>query len=110
VGLKAIFNNGYQYKKAGVILMRLTPNNITKLSLFNTSNPIQQLLMSVADKLNKSCGNNKIEFATQYLGRQWKMKQEKLSKCCATKINDLMVIEILYFTYFYKNCNSFLSK
>lgn len=34
--------------------------------------------MSVIDKMNKSYGTNKIKFASQSLGRQWKMIQEKL--------------------------------
>lgn len=94
IGLKAIFREGYHYKKAGVIVMGLTPNNETQLSLFNTSNPKHQPLMSVIDKMNKSYGKNKVKFATQSLGRQWKMKQEKLSKCYTTKINDVINISL----------------
>jgi DNA polymerase V len=94
IGLIAIFREGYHYKKAGVIVMGLTPNNETQLSLFNTSNPKHQPLMSVIDKMNKSYGKNKVKFATQSLGRQWKMKQEKLSKCYTTKINDVINISL----------------
>ncbi|HLW29716.1 MAG TPA: Y-family DNA polymerase [Brumimicrobium sp.] len=93
-GLEAIFKEGYHYKKAGVVLMELTPNNKTQLSLFNTSNPKHQPLMSVIDKLNRSYGNNKIKFANQSLGRQWKMKQEKLSPCFSTNINDIIKIKL----------------
>ena len=93
IGLKAIFKEGYHYKKAGVIVMGLTPNNETQLSLFNTSNPKHQPLMSVIDKLNQSYGTNKIKFATQSLGRQWKMKQEKLSPSYTTKIKEIITIK-----------------
>ena len=94
VGLKAIFLEGYHYKKAGVIVMGLTPNNETQLSLFNTSNPKHQPLMSVIDKMNKSYGTNKIKFANQSLGRQWKMKQEKLSKSFTTRIDEIITINL----------------
>lgn len=94
VGLKAIFREGYHYKKAGVIVMGLTPNNETQLSLFNTSNPKHQPLMSVIDKMNKSYGTNKIKFANQSLGRQWKMKQEKLSKSYTTRLNEVITINL----------------
>jgi DNA polymerase V len=94
IGLKAIFKEGYHYKKAGVMVMGLTPNNETQLSLFNTSNPKHQPLMSVIDKLNKSYGTNKIKFANQSLGRQWKMKQEKLSKSYTTRLNEVITINI----------------
>lgn len=94
IGLKAIFKEGYNYKKAGVIVMGLTPNNATQLSFFNTSNPRHQPLMSVVDKLNKSYGKNKIKFANQSLGRQWKMKQEKLSKSYTTRIDEIITVKV----------------
>jgi DNA polymerase V len=94
IGLKAIYREGYHYKKAGVMVMGLTPNNETQLSLFNTSNPKHQPLMSVIDKMNRSYGKNKVKFATQSLGRQWKMKQEKLSPCYTTRINDVVNISV----------------
>ena len=94
IGLKAIFKEGYQYKKAGVVVMGLTPNSETQLSLFNSSNPKHQPLMSVIDKMNTNFGTNKVRFATQSLGRQWKMKQEKLSKCYTTKVDEVISITI----------------
>ena len=94
IGLKQIFREGYHYKKAGVIVMGLTPNNETQLSLFNTSNPKHQPLMSIIDKMNKSYGKNKIKFATQSIDRQWKMKQEKLSPSYTTRINDIVSIQL----------------
>jgi DNA polymerase V len=94
IGLKAIFKEGYHYKKAGVIVMGLTPNDQTQLSLFNTSNPKHQPLMSVVDKLNKCYGKNKIKFGNQSLGRQWKMKQEKLSKSYTTRIDEVVVVRV----------------
>ena len=74
--------------------MGLTPNNETQLSFFNTSNPRHQSLMSVVDKLNKSYGKNKIKFGNQSLGRQWKMKQEKLSKSYTTRIDEIITVKV----------------
>jgi DNA polymerase V len=92
--LKAIFREGYHYKKAGVVVMGLTPNNETQLSLFNSSNPKHQSLMGVIDKMNSSYGANKVKFANQSLGRQWKMKQENLSKCYTTRIDEIINIKL----------------
>ena len=94
IGLKAIFKEGYHYKKAGVIVMGLTPNNETQLSLFNASNPKHQPLMSVIDKMNRSYGKNQIKFGTQSLDRQWKMRQEKLSPSYTTRIKDIITIKV----------------
>jgi DNA polymerase V len=94
IGLNAIFKEGYNYKKAGVILMGLTPNSQVQLSLFNASNPKHQPLMSVIDRLNQSMGKTAVRFATQSIGRKWKMKQEKLSPCYTTRINEILSIPI----------------
>ena len=94
IGLQQIFKEGYHYKKAGVIVMGLTPNTETQLSLFSSSNPKHQPLMSVVDKLNKSIGQTKVRFASQSIGRQWKMKQEKLSPCYTTKMKDIIQIQL----------------
>ncbi len=94
IGLKAIFKEGYHYKKAGVIVMGLTPNSETQLSLFNSSNPKHQALMSTMDRLNKNIGSDKVKLATQSLDRKWKMKQEKLSPSYTTRINEIITINV----------------
>ena len=93
-GFKAIFKKGYRYKKAGVIVMGLTPNNETQLNLFETSNPKHQPLMSVIDKMNRNYGNNKIKFGVQSLGRQWKMKQDRLSPKFSTLLKDVITVKV----------------
>jgi DNA polymerase V len=50
--------------------------------------------MSTIDKLNLSYGVNKVKFGNQSFGRQWKMKQEKLSKSFSTKIDEIMTINV----------------
>ncbi len=92
VGLQAIYREGFHYKKAGVIVMGLTPNNQKQYSLFTSENPKHEPIMNVVDRLNKAYGNNKIKFGSQSLGRQWKMKQEKLSPRYSTNIQEIIII------------------
>ncbi|PWB23614.1 Y-family DNA polymerase [Flavobacterium sp. HTF] len=92
-GFNAIFKPGYRYKKAGVIVMGLTSNNETQLNLFTTSNPKHQPLMSVIDKMNQCYGENKIKFGVQSLGRQWKMKQDRLSPKFSTCLKDVIIVK-----------------
>lgn len=94
IGLKAIFKEGYQYKKAGVIVLGITPNSQVQLSLFNTSNPKHQPIMRVVDKLNAAMGKTTVRFASQSIGRQWKMKQERLSPCYTTRIKEIVTIKV----------------
>lgn len=44
--------------------------------------------------MNKNQGTNKIKFTTQSHGRQWRMKQEKLSTCYTTRIDEIIKINI----------------
>ncbi len=93
-GLKAIFKPGYHYKKAGVILMGIVPNEQTQLSLFASSNPKHKLIMHAMDRINQSLCQTKIMFAGQSLNRKWKMKQEKLSPRFTTKFQDIIKINV----------------
>lgn len=92
-GLKTIFKEGYHYKKAGVIVSDLTPQNEKQLSLFTSENPKHQPLMEKIDAINQSIGQNKVKFACQDLDRTWKMRQEKLSPRYTTQLDE--VIEVI---------------
>ena len=93
-GLEAIFTKDYCYKKAGVIVMDLTPTHQKQFTLFTTEKVKHKPLMTVVDKLNKSYGNNIVKFGSQSLGRQWKMKQERLSPRFSTNINEVINVKI----------------
>src|SRR6056297_3138580 len=73
-GLKQIFKQGFHYKKAGVIVMDITPENQQQIMLFENSNPKHKPLMEVMDKINHSLGQQKIKLGSQDLGRTWKMR------------------------------------
>ncbi|WP_196888497.1 Y-family DNA polymerase [Aureivirga sp. CE67] len=92
-GLEAIFQKGYQYKKAGVIVMGLTPSDQKQFSLFSEENPKHEDLMKIVDRLNTSYGNNKVKFGGQSLDKQWKMKQERLSPRYTTNIHEVISVQ-----------------
>ena len=50
--------------------------------------------MRVVDRLDHSIGKTVVRFATQSIGRQWKMKQEKLSQRYTTKIKEVVEIQL----------------
>lgn len=91
-GLEQIYKEGYHYKKAGVIVMGITPENTKQFTLFTAENPKHLPLMKTIDSLNKGIGQNKVKFASQDLGRTWKMKQEKLSPRYTTKLTEIINI------------------
>jgi len=72
--------------------MGLTPDNQKQFTLFSNENPKHHNITAVVDRLNRTYGNNKIKFAAQSLGRQWKMKQEKLSSRYTTNFKEVITI------------------
>jgi len=91
-GLSLIFKQGYQYKKAGVIVMDITPEETNQISMFENTNPKHKVLMDVMDRLNSAIGQKKIKLASQTLDRTWKMKQERLSPRYTTRLSEIITI------------------
>jgi DNA polymerase V len=87
-----IFKEGIKYKRAGIIVMGLVPNNNYQLDMFQHENPKHKSLMSAIDGLNKKYKDNKIKLGNQDLERTWKMRQERLSPRYTTNINDIIKI------------------
>ena len=92
-GLKKIYKKNIEYKKAGVIVMGLVPNNRTQLNIFEKENPKHQALMKTLDFITKKEGSSKIKLASQDLKRIWKMKQTKLSSRYTTELNETISIK-----------------
>jgi DNA polymerase V len=92
-GLQKMFKEGYQYKKAGVVVMDFTPERSHQLNLFENSNPKHKALMQTIDRLNNSIGQQKVKLASQDLDRTWKMKQEKLSPRYTTQMNEIITLD-----------------
>lgn len=94
LALEKIFRPGYAYKKAGVIVHDIVPENAVQGTLFEASNPKHTPLMQTLDRIKASFGSHKIKLASQDLHRIWKMKQEKLSPAYTTRWEDLPEIKV----------------
>ena len=92
--LKRIFKAGYQYKKAGVIAMDLTPAEAGQMRLFGDSDPRHKPLMLAVDHLNRQHGMQKVRLAAQTPGRVWKMKQAFRSPHYTTRFKDIINVHI----------------
>ncbi|MGY0391408.1 Y-family DNA polymerase [Bizionia sp. KMM 8389] len=88
-----IFKTGVKYKRAGVIVMGLVPNNNYQLHLFEHENPKHKPLMTTIDQLNKKYQSHKIKLGNQDLNRTWKMRQERLSPRYTTHIADIIKVK-----------------
>ena len=89
-GLKEIFMEGYQYKKAGVIITEITEH--VQLGVFdNIDRDKRKRLMETVDQINDKYGVS-IKLAAQGNGRDWKYKQEQLSQRYTTNVNEIITI------------------
>ena len=92
-GLKKIYRKDIEYKKAGVIVMGLIPNNKIQLNIFEKENPKHQILMKTLDFISKKEGPSKIKLASQDLKRIWKMKQTRLSSRYTTELDEIISLK-----------------
>ena len=90
--LKTIFEEGEIYKKAGVIVTNIIPENQKQFHLFEEENPKHLKLMEVMDAYYKKTGERKIRLGNQDLQKTWKMKQDHLSKKYTTDIHHILEI------------------
>ncbi len=92
--LSVIFREGYEYKRAGVIVQDFTDEDKTQMSLFENSDERHKKLMQSIDKVNAMFGQQKIKLGSQDPKKVWKMKQEKLSPSYTTKLSDIIIIRV----------------
>ena len=87
--LKQIYQTGYGFKKAGVILMDISPANVMQGSLFDTVDrkKLQNATYSI-DYLNERYGRNTVIIGTQGFDGEWKIRQERLCPCFTTRMKD----------------------
>tara|TARA_Y100000385_G_scaffold210607_1_gene218550 strand:+ start:426 stop:1679 length:1254 start_codon:yes stop_codon:yes gene_type:complete len=94
-GLEKIYRSYCTYKKAGVIVSDISPQQQQQLSLFDTlDRKKHQSIMTALDNINDKIGKDKVRLAVQGNGRQWKMKQEQLSPCYSTRIEDALKVYV----------------
>jgi DNA polymerase V len=91
-GLKQLYKKGYNYKKAGVIVMGLKPEKEHQFSLFDDEKLKHKSIMRVIDLMNSKYRSPKVKIANQDLNKTWKMKQEHLSPKYTTAINEIIEI------------------
>jgi DNA polymerase V len=89
-----LFESGYKLKKAGVVLLGLTPENERQLSLFPQADKERsQAVMQVMDRINSRYGNQAIHLAAVGTSKKWQTRAEKLSPRYTTNWNDLPLVK-----------------
>jgi len=81
-----------KFKKAGVIVTELIPENTKQFDLFLDEDPRHQALMKAMDKMNHKNGRRIIRLGAQE-EKTWDMKQGMLSPRYTTDIKDILVVQ-----------------
>jgi DNA polymerase V len=92
-GLERIFKPEYLYKKAGIMLTGIFPEDQVQLNFFTSrDNEKEKALMSAVDKINTRFGRGKIQFGASGISRDWKSRPAKRSPCYTTKWPDILSV------------------
>ncbi|HKX85029.1 MAG TPA: Y-family DNA polymerase [Flavobacterium sp.] len=86
-------NEGIKFKKAGVIVSALIPEDSKQFHLFEDENPKHLQLMETIDLLNKKIGTRKIKLGNQNMELTWDMNQNHLSPRYTTNFNEILEIQ-----------------
>lgn len=88
-----LFKNGTQYKKAGVMLSGIVPDNSIQANLFlSETKNCERKLMDMMDNVNFSQRDDVLKFAASGTVRNWKMQQNHISPRYTTRWNELFEI------------------
>lgn len=95
LALEKIYKEGYNYKKAGVIVSGIVPSLHIQGNLFyQTDKSKINNVMKAVDSINKEMGRNFVRCAVQGYKHKWKLRQERLSPCYTTRWTDLLTIQL----------------
>jgi DNA polymerase V len=91
--VEQLYQPGYKYQKAGVILSGLVPESSIQASLFkNEKKHNGKKLLEAVDNINFSQRDDMVKFVATGLKRNWKMRQELRSKRYTSRWNELFEI------------------
>jgi DNA polymerase V len=88
-----LFQEGRSYKKAGVILSSLVPDEFIQGNLFEAKKSIGRFLMERIDNINFSMRGDMVKFATSGTKRDWKMRQDFHSPRYTTRWEELYEVK-----------------
>ena len=93
-GLKKIYRKGYLYKKAGIIMLNLSPASNIR-GLFELNKMKSESLMQSFDSINIRYGDSTIHTAAEGTEKNWSIKKQKISPCYTTRFSELLKVRIL---------------
>lgn len=95
-GLRAMYKDGFRYKKAGVYLSQIMPLDAVQPDLFGAYSLIQHVrearLMAIVDAINRVYGRDMLFLAVQGTSRTWAMQRRRLSPRFTTRWDEILTV------------------
>ncbi len=92
-GLEQIYRTGYRYKKAGVMLNKLSPAEQLSMRLFGDGRfENSRRVMKALDEINARHGRDTIRFGAARPGGRWETKFLRRSRCYTTRLDEVLRI------------------
>lgn len=92
--LNVIFRPGLRYKKAGVIVDGLIPADQIQQNIFDIVDHKRNNQLSFStDDINKKFGRDSLRLAVMGTGKEWQLRQEKLSNRYTTNWEEIIQIK-----------------
>ncbi len=93
-GLEIIYKEGYLFKKVGITVLGLIPENQIQTSMFDVKDRKKEkdVLLSM-DKINRLMGKDSVRMASQGFQRRYKLRAEHLSNKYTTNINEILKVK-----------------
>jgi DNA polymerase V len=90
-----LFLPGYAYRKAGVLLLALSPDIFFQQDLFSHEgrSERQSRVMTLVDSLNRQFGTGTLRYGAEGLRQGWTMKAEQRSQRFTTQWEELLVVQ-----------------
>jgi DNA polymerase V len=89
-----LYEKGRRYKKAGVMLSGLVPDECIQANLFVEEKPgTNRQLMDMVDNINFAMRDDMLKFAASGTTRNWKMRQELRSPRYTTRWEELYEVK-----------------
>ena len=89
-----MYRKGLTYKKAGVIVGDIIPQDEVQLHLFDidTNYIKKKNLYGTVDKINQKMGRDKVQILGQGIAKRWVLKRERLSPSYTTRWDELLKV------------------
>ncbi|GAB3533048.1 Y-family DNA polymerase [Pontibacter brevis] len=95
IALRTIYRDGYWYKKSGVIVTEIVPENQIQLDLLDTVDRDKHAkIMDVIDSMTDRFGRGKVAVATQGVDKAWLLRSDFKSPCYTTRLSEIQTVYV----------------